>query len=159
MKQRQRFESWHQLLFSTLLLLAMGMTLTACSNDEDEQEQEVSYWDESYPELIIEELVDIPAYVDTIETRTNGAYTKILFSRYHPYDADSLDVAISSNFNPFLTRIVLVETAKLEKYNIPLHSKVYITASVTNRHWNIVDPGFSIDLPFKAYLHKIRIRK
>ncbi len=155
MKLRQQFEPWRQFLFPALLLLAMGMAVTACSSEE----QEFSYWDESYPERIIEELVDIPAYVDTIDTRTNGAYTKILFSRYHPYDADSLDAAISSNFNPFLTRIVLVETAKLEKYNIPLHSKVYITASVTNRHWNIVDPGFSIDLPFKAYLHKIRIRK
>lgn len=151
--KRLLFVPWRQLLFSALILFAT--TMTACSSEE----QEVSFWDESYPELIIEKLVDIPAYVDTIETITNGAYTRILFSRNHPYNADSLDVAISSNSKVFLTRIILVETAKLGRYNIPLHSKTYITASVTNRHLNIIDPGFSIDLPYKAYLHEIRIRK
>lgn len=163
MKQRQRFESWRQLLFSTLLLLAMGMTLTACSNDEDEQEQEVSYWDESYPEKIVEKLVDTPAYVTSELVPKSGEYTTILYS----LNAESLDVAVNSNDYSGVGAIC-VETAKLTENKIPLHSKVYITASVTNRcrlnpdyaikYYGFYDLGWA-NLPNKAYLHKIRIKK
>ena len=80
MKQRQRFEPWRQLLFSTLLLLAIGMAVTACSSDEDgSEEQEVSYWDESYPEKIVEKLVDTPAYVTSELVPKSGEYTTILY--------------------------------------------------------------------------------
>ena len=163
MKQRQRFEPWHQLLFSALLLLAMGMAVTACSSDEDgSEEQEVSYWDESYPEKIVEKLVDTPAYVTSELVPKSGEYTTILYS----LNAESLDVAVNSNDYSGVEAIC-VETAKLTENKIPLHSKVYITASVTNRcrlnpdyaikYYGLYDSGWA-NLPNKAYLNKIRIR-
>ena len=158
MKLRQQFEPWRQFLFPALLLLAMGMAVTACSSEE----QEFSYWDESYPEKIVEKLVDTPAYVTSELVPKSGEYTTILYS----LNAESLDVAVNSNDYSGVGAIC-VETVKLTENKIPLHSKVYITASVTNRsrlnpdyaikYYGLYDSGWA-NLPNKAYLHKIRIR-
>ena len=54
MKLRQQFEPWHQLLFSTLLFLAVGMAVTACSSEEDEYSEEreslAEFFKKSFPQ-------------------------------------------------------------------------------------------------------------
>ena len=148
------------MIFACLLLPA---GLTACRGDDEE---EISFWDESYPEEIVEELVDVPAYVETIDELSYGIYTCVHYHKSHPNNAELLDAVINSGDYSEI-RTIVVETEKLKKENIPLHSKVYITASVTNRcrinanymkqKHGFVDTGW-LNFASKAYMHKIRER-
>lgn len=160
MKAKRNIRKKALLLFSALLLLTMGMAVTACSSEE---EKGIPLWDESNPEEIVDLLVDAPAYVETVSPMPeDGLYTTVLYN----LNADFLDAAIKSNDHTGVTRL-FVKTAKLTENNIPFHSKVYITASVTNRSminpdyakkkFGIYDQGWAF-IPRKTYLYKIRKR-
>ncbi|MBQ4484873.1 MAG: hypothetical protein II934_07745 [Prevotella sp.] len=145
----------------TCLLLPIGVT--GCSSDD---ENEISFWDENSPEEILEELADVPAYVETIDELSSGIYTYVHYHKYHPNNAELLDAAINSGDYSEI-RTIVVETEKLRMENIPFHSKVLITASVTSRcrinadymkqKTGFADTGW-LNFANKAYLHKISER-
>ena len=161
MKKKKSTLRLFLVMISACLLLPVGMT--ACGNDD---EKEVSFWDESSPEEIVEELVEMPAYVETIDELSSGTYTYVHYHKYHPNNAELLDAAINSGDYSEI-RTIVVETEKLRMENIPLHSKVYITASVTSRcrinadymkqKTGFADTGW-LNFANKAYLHKISER-
>lgn len=164
-------------LFSILLCLGILLNLTSsCSNDDEVQ----PWFDKVKNEHVELELVDTPAYVlmkklDCVII-TYSKYIDDIDDFLEPQDpfiskstkSTTLDTTSVEVIDIFDNEYLIgVKASDFEKYDIPIPSKVYVTASVTNNNSrNIRDmsemeaeSALKFDVrPKKAYLRNIRLR-
>ncbi len=147
-------------------LLAVILALPGCGNDGKETDP-YPYYDEIENEQVIMELEDVPAYVrDTYRDCVFICYSKYADEYYDAYLRDSLSIydfptEIQTDIQDHQIGIKLSEFAN---YEIPLYSKVYVSASVTNNKQvkmipDGIDPMWGIIATAnKAYLKYIKPR-
>ncbi len=165
-----------QLSETFLVLFCIGMLLTistSCNKDDEVQ----PWFDKIKNEHVELELMDVPAYVlmkklDCVII----TYSKYIDDFLEPQDPfiskytknsmlDTTSVEVVDIFdNEYL---IGVKASDIEKYDIPIPSKVYVTASVTNnnsrniRDMSEMEAESALKLgvrPKKAYLRDIRLR-
>ena len=165
-----------QLSETFLVLFCIGMLLTistSCNKDDEVQ----PWFDKIKNEHVELELMDVPAYVLMKKlVCVIITYSKYIDDFLAPQDPfiskytknsmlDTTSVEVVDIFdNEYL---IGVKASDFEKYDIPIPSKVYVTASVTNNNSrNIRDMSemeaesalkFGVR-PKKAYLRDIRLR-
>lgn len=119
------------------MLAIAFMGLTACSDNE--VEVEFPYYDEIENERVIAELNNVPAYVyDSFEGCVFICYSKYADEYYRVYNENPDNTATFSMEirNDIWEHQIGVRRSDFDTYSlflgISLHSKVYISASVTN---------------------------
>lgn len=145
-------KKWIVYLWCLVAVVGAG---TGCSDDEKEN----SWFAEIDNEQIVSRIEDAPAYVYA----TRKDYVFINYSE-HADDYFINNINIDTCVFDIIDCMIGVSLADFNKYNIPIGSKVYITAEITNNNEVITegmfDPGY--DMFFhtpKAYLINIRIRE
>lgn len=136
-----------------LSALTILFLLSGCSKDEEED----SYYGKIKDERVVFELNDVPAYV----LESYMGYVFICYSEYaDEYFTGVPDTSLEV-FNDVYDHMIGVSLHDFETYNIPLSSKVYVSASVTNNCRIMpkeLNPGIFYDRQVKAYLRDIRLR-
>lgn len=149
----------------SICLLAIVPLLAGCDKDDEEGEglivvESFEGTDGVEGERIIAELEDVPAVI-----------------RYERHEYVSLchadhaeEYYINENLSyslEIIKALIAIKTAEFDDYDLPLNTKVYISASITNvvRHFDdsvLDDDWFWHPGPIyqhKAYLKEIRLRK
>ena len=163
--------------FFALFCIGMLLTISTSCNKDDEVQP---WFDKIKNEHVELELMDVPAYVlmkklDCVIITYSKYIDDYLESQENqdPFISKStkntmLDTTSVDRVNVFDNEYLIgVKASDFEKYDIPIPSKVYVTASVTNNNSrNIRDMSemeaesalkFGVR-PKKAYLRDIRLR-
>ena len=149
------------------MLVIAFMGLTACSDDQ--VEFEFPYYDEIENERVIAKLNNVPAYVyDSFEGCVFICYSKYADEYYKVYNENPDNTAKFSMEirNDIWAHQIGVERSVFYTYGIPLRSKVYISASVTNNQHVKPVPNSNGEIALwshitsanKAYLKNIKPR-
>lgn len=148
-----------------MVAAAFAMVMAGCSNkNEDDKDEEIPFWDESYPEEIVEELVDVPAYIPAYglsPSKDMSGYATIYYSRH----MESLKAFAQSGemYEP-IKEISVERNDYMEEY-VDAGRFACITASITNR--DKVNPEYLFKVgtgehdeshvqPPKTYIHQIK---
>ena len=140
-------------MFYLCCLLAGVGGFAGCSDDEEN----ASWFAEIDNEQIVSTIENVPAYVCYIRK-------DYVFINYSEHAEDYFVNHIESDLFDVIDCMVGVSLVDFNKYNIPIGSKVYLSAAITNNNEVItdgmLDPGYDrfFHTP-KAYLIDIHIRE
>lgn len=150
-------------LIWSILSLAMVIPFTSCGDDKEMTEDDYPFYaDMGDEEQIVSELEDVPAYVyDYYRQYVFICYSKYADDYYLSPDINNLPQEVIEDVHAHRIGVLATD---FDKYDLPLNSKVYISASVTN-NWHILaspedfDPGYNqARLSAKSYLKDLRSR-
>lgn len=152
-------------LLNVLFAAVAAMVISLCAGCGEKKEEAHSvpdlFYSDTIPEKIVKIYVDIPAYVDTVNSLC-GAYTKLLLKEdVCLCDGGNIEGCYRHNFDD----IVCVSTEVLSKYGIPFRSKVMVSLLVTNinvfkKEYELWGAGHNperLTYP-KAYIQRIKVR-
>lgn len=164
------------LIIKTFSFVLLGLlSLLGCSEDNRED----PYYDLNVKETVTAELENIPAYVlDYDKDCVFLCYSEYadVYYNYHfwgtgnsfPEEDNMTDdehAKIKKVIESITTHVIGVSKADFDKYNIKVHSKVYVTASVTDNcsvyeksNINGIIPLKGYSLSYHAYLQNIEPR-
>lgn len=149
-----------KLFFLISLLAAVIVSFGGCGDDKEDLFITDTF-EGTENEVVVFELENVPAYVTT----DYGGYVSIYYSEYVD------DYFVNKNFKSGIEGDIMdhrigVKLSDYNAYGIPLYSKIYISASVTNRGRALDENGEDFGyinggvLPVqrKAYLIDLRSR-
>lgn len=150
-------------LIWSILSLAMVIPITSCGDDKEMTEDDYPFYaDMGDEEQIVSELEDVPAYVyDYYRQYVFICYSKYADDYYLSPDINNLPQEVIEDVHAHRIGVLATD---FDKYDLPLNSKVYISASVTNTGKILKIPGDvdpEIDqsrLSAKAYLKNLKPR-
>lgn len=124
-----------KLLKLLLPLLACGMLFFGVSScDKDPELFVTEDFEGTEGEEIDFTLENVPAYVHGIyEGYVTINYAQYAYEYYHEYDYYKKELSTPQTEIDIIDKRIAVSVEEFEKYNIPLKSKVYVSADVTNR--------------------------
>lgn len=145
----------------SICLLALMPLLMGCDKEDEEEDlilvESFVGTDGMEGEKIVMELEDVPAYI--MQDDTIDDYVIIGYS-----NPDEVAERGNEAKEEYSANRIGISTQEFSEFDIPLHSKIYISASVTNVE-RVLNDGPSIwpmdsslDNLRKAYLRDIRIR-
>ena len=147
--------------FLSVICVALATVICVACGEKDEFVSD-PFYEDTIPEKIVAQYVDIPAYVDTIMSVSRGLYVNLLLKEdVCLCDGGDIVGCYRNNFNDF----VGVSTDVLLTNNIPYRSKVVVSIDITNINvfkkefetWGGASNPDRITAP-KAYIKKISVR-
>lgn len=142
------------------------LTLGVSSCDKDPELFVTEDFEGTDGEEIDFTLENVPAYVYRIyEGYVTINYAQYAYEYYNDHDYYMKELWSFQADNDIIDKRIAVSVEEFEKYNIPLKSKVYVSAKVTNRGRTLNEGLYDDDWGFfsdciqrKAYLTGLKLR-